>query len=365
MQLRKFGGIERFVTTLAEMFHDDYDVTIVANYGKESDTLAFEMPKNIRINYLLPILPKEVSLKAIIRDKHFTKIPAELKRRINIYASREKAFKTVLKNIDADYIITERSIYNRLVGKYYRGNARLIATDHNFHQYQRKYIHDLIDSIKKFDYLVVPTKELVEFYQTRTKVKCLFIPVPLNNIPTKKVNFAEKNVISIGRFYPEKDFLTLIDVMKKVKEKDSTIKLFLVGDGPQRKEIEKKIRLHNLSDNVVLTGALTQNQIAKYYYKSSVFVMTSLTEAFGLVITEAMSYGLPAIAFDRASGARAQISSDVGVLIKQADVEQMAEKIVELLNNPTRLKEYQININQKITQYGQEMVRQDWAKIIR
>ena len=364
MQLKKFGGIERFVTTLAEMMATDNEVTVVANYGKTKNELAFEMPKNVKVEFLAPEQPKEVSMKAILTRREFGKIPAELKRRFKINYERKNAIKTYFDKLDTDVIVTERATYNKLIGKYYHGSAKLIATDHNFHQNQPKYIRELIKSVKKFDYLVVATQELYDFYRDRIKAKCICIANALTTIPEKKAELNTKNVIAAGRFYPEKDFITLVDVMAKVHQRDEKIKLFLIGDGPERAAIEKKIKQVGLEKTIILTGALSQEEIATYYYQSSLFVMTSITEAFGLVLAEAMSYGLPVVAFDRASGARAQINEDVGVLIRNVDAEEMAEKIVELLENRSQLKKYQTNIGQKIKQYSKEAIRQDWVKII-
>ena len=63
MQLKTPGGIERFVSTLAGIFADDYEVEIVANYGRPTDTLAFPLHKNVKVTFLGPVQPKEISLK--------------------------------------------------------------------------------------------------------------------------------------------------------------------------------------------------------------------------------------------------------------------------------------------------------------
>ena len=66
MQLRTPGGIERFVSTLATMFSDNYNVEIIANYGKPSTALAFPLSKNIKVTFLQPTQPKEISMKNLI-----------------------------------------------------------------------------------------------------------------------------------------------------------------------------------------------------------------------------------------------------------------------------------------------------------
>lgn len=365
MQLKTPGGIERFVCTLAKMFSENHEVEIVANYGKKTDTLAFNVPKNIKLTFLSPNKPTEVSMKNLIESFKWHKIPSEIKRRININHEQNQAFKNYFKNFETDYIITERARYNSLIGKYYKGTAKKIATDHNFHQYQKKYINELKKSLKGFDALVVSTKELTDFYTKNFKhIKTYFIPNPLPNIPTKKSDLNTKNIIAIGRFEPEKDFLTLVKVMKLVNERNPEIKLNLIGDGSEMPKIKSAIKNAHLEKVIQTPGFLSQEEIEKYYYKSSLFILTSITEAFALVIAEAMSYGLPVVAFDRASGARAHVTKETGILIKNSDVAKMAEEIVNLLNNPKQLKLYQKNINKTIENYNLKNISILWSKIV-
>lgn len=364
MQLKTPGGIERFVSTLAEMFADDFEVELVANYGKDSDVLAFPLSKKVKVNFLTPDQPKEVSMKNLVANLKWSKIPGELKRRKKINGTRNRAFNTFLKNLQTDYIITDRALYNSLVSKFYRGGAIKIATDHNYHQNDEHYIKELLESISGFDHLVLATEELRAFYATKTSVKCHAIQNPLEYIPTKKSDLSTKNLVSVGRFVPEKDFESLVDVMALVHEKEPDAKLTIIGDGVLMPQIKNRVAHLGLEDVVILPGALSQKEIEKYFYDSALFVMTSRTEAFGLVLTEAMSYGLPCIAFDRASGARNQINEKIGVLVKDADTEEMAKQIVELLGNQNELKTYQDNISDFISDYSKEQVKKSWFKIV-
>jgi N-acetylglucosaminyldiphosphoundecaprenol N-acetyl-beta-D-mannosaminyltransferase len=365
MQLKTPGGIERFITTLAAMFSDEYQVEIVVNYGKPTDALAFPLPKNVKLTFLSPVQPQEISMKQIIKGFKWHRIPAELKRRYHINHTRNQVFKKYFSSLETDFVITDRALYNSLISKYYHGPAKKIATDHNFHQNNPKYINELLNSVSNFDALVVATKELQDFYQPKTNTKCYCIPNALSQIPKRKSTLNTKNLISVGRFVPEKDYPTLVEVMSKVHAEDPKIHLALIGDGSEKPLIKQLIKAKNLSSCITLTGWLSQDQIAKYYYDSSIFVMTSKTEAFGLVLAEAMSYGLPCIAFDRASGARAQINSKNGFLIHNTDTTKMAETILSVLNDKNQLKAIQTIINQEIEQkYSLETVKKSWQNLL-
>lgn len=362
MQLKSPGGIERFVSTLALMFYKGFEVEIIVNYGKNNESLSFNLPEGIKLTFLSSKQPEEVSMKNFIANLRWHKIPAELKRRANINFTRNRVFKNCLKNLQTDFIITDRAIYNSLVNKFYRGSAKKVATDHNFHQDNRKYIRELKKSLRNYDALVVATDELKNFYKNLFNLKCYSIPNPLPKIPTKKSKLDTKNLISVGRLVKEKDYELLINIMEEVHKKSPEIKLVLVGDGPEKEKLKKLISEKNLKSCIALAGVLPQEKIVKYYYNSSLFVMTSKTEAFGLALSEAMSYGLPCIALSRASGARAQIKNDTGILIENPS--EMPDKIIETLNNKTQLKAYQNNINKYIDSYDKTNVLKSWQKVL-
>ncbi len=365
MQLRTPGGIERFVTTLANMLSTEYEVEIVANYGKPTDTLAFHISPKVKLTFLTPTQPLEVSMKHLIFSFKWHRIPSELIRRRQITHTQKQVYRQYLAHLNTDFIITDRATYNSLIANYYNGNAIKIATDHNYHQNNHKYINELLSSIKSFDTLVVATKELRDFYAKRTNVKCVTIPNPIPNIPTKKSPLTTKNLVSVGRLVPEKDYPLLVNAMSIVHAKDPEIHLTIIGDGVERQALKSQISSLHLGNTVVLTGWLPQNKIAKYYYDSSLFIMTSKTEAFGLVLTEAMSYGLPCLALSRASGARAQITKKTGLLLNTSDPAVIAAKITDLLNHKDKLQSIQPFIIQEINnQYSTNVIRSKWIELL-
>ena len=364
MQLHTPGGIERFISTLASMLSKDYQVEIIANYGHPSDSPAFSIPDHVKLTFLTPKQPAEISLKQLITHLKWHQIPAELSRRKNIANTQNQAFHNYLKNLDTDYIITDRANYSHLVTKYYHGKAKKIATDHNFHQNNSKYIHELLNSIASFDALVLATNELRDFYANKTSIPCHSIPNPLPSIPIKKTPLTTKNIISVGRLVPEKDFSLLINAMKYVHEKDPNIHLTIVGDGIEKSKLQLQIHSSHLENTVTLTGWLSQPEIAKLYYDSSLFVMTSKTEAFGLVLSEAMSYGLPCLALSRASGAKAQITANIGLLLDTDDPITIAENILSLLHSPAKLQKYQNNISPHIQRYSTSDILKQWQSLL-
>ena len=70
-----------------------------------------------------------------------------------------------IKRIDADIIISTRLLFNSWLGKYAKKDIIKIATEHNHHNNDKKYINDLVKSITNFDYFILCTKELYDYYK--------------------------------------------------------------------------------------------------------------------------------------------------------------------------------------------------------
>ena len=96
---------------------------------------------------------------------------------------------------------------------------------------------------------------------------------------------------------------------------------------------------------------------------SSLMVMTSFRESFGLVLLEAMSYGVPVISFEN-SGSKELINGKNGIIIKNRNKKRMAKEIVELLNNKKELKEYSKECPKVLKNYSKEVIKKEWLKFL-
>ena len=106
----------------------------------------------------------------------------------------------------------------------------------------------------------------------------------------------------------------------------------IYGEGSEYDSIAEKIKIEGLSSKVFLHNPV-QN-IEDAYQQASIYVMSSLYEGFGLVLAEAMAYGLPCVSFDCPSGPSEIISNDRnGYIVPVGEVNLFAEKIISLIEN--------------------------------
>ena len=149
----------------------------------------------------------------------------------------------------------------------------------------------------------------------------------LRNKMRKQLEVQDKFVVGhIGTFTPPKNHTFIIDVFKKIHDKNENAILLLVGDGKLRSSIEKKIKDLELTEYVILTGV--RSDIPELLQSMDVFVFPSIFEGLGIVVIEAQTSGLPCIASD-AVPEEARLTDLVETLSLKDSLTIWADKIVE------------------------------------
>ena len=137
-----------------------------------------------------------------------------------------------------------------------------------------------------------------------------------------------KTAIAVGRLSYEKGFDLLIEAWRKVN-KDWQLRI--IGKGDSR-YLKKQIATFGLSDVVSLIPPTTD--ISKEYLNASLFILPSRFESFGLSMIEAMSFGLPVVAFNCPNGPKEIVRTGKnGVLVKNGNTEELAKAINGMFNN--------------------------------
>lgn len=360
-----YGGIEKCITSLANSLSDDYNVEIISTY-KLYDEPVFNLNKDVKIKYLITNMkPNKQEIKKCIKQIKPVELIKELNKSIKILKLKKKLMIEEIKKCDSDIIISTRDIHNLWLGKYGNSKAIKIGWEHNYHNNNKKYIKKIIKSVENLNYFVLVSNTLKEDYEKIVKPTCIYIPNSLDEYPENKSKLNEKNIISVGRLSSEKGFFDLIDVFKSVNQKYPEWCLNIVGDGVEKEKIQNKINQFMLQDNIKLHGYQSKDYINQLLSKSSIYVMTSYTESFGIVLLEAFSYGIPAIAFDSANGPTEIISNNWdGYLVSNRDKEQMAKRICELINNQNRRIIMGNNALKKSHEYNISKIKEKWVEII-
>lgn len=355
------GGAEKAVISQANLLADKYEVEIISMY-RLSEKPAFAVHPKVKITYLSENLkPNREELKAAIRRKAVWRVFREVFVSLKVLYLRKACMKRAIRACDGDIIISSRYLYHRMLTKNAGKSVVCIAQEHNHHNNNEKYIHKMINAVKDMQYFMPVSKELTDFYTERLAeypVQCRYIPHYLEEFPEEFSELTTKNMISVGRLSPEKGYLELVELFAEFSRNNPDWKLHIIGDGSCRKQLEERIGEEHLESRIVLHGFRNKPYINEQLKQSSVYVMTSLTEAFGLVLLEAQSYGVPCIAYDSARGALEIIESGrTGILIENRNREKMLHELQKLADDYELRKKSDVRVGKMPNDIGKKIYK--------
>ena len=279
-----------------------------------------------------------------------------------MFIDKKKSLKKYLERSKSDIYITTSSEINNIINRYKKDSSYKIAWEHNHHNGNIKYANKVINSITNFDALVLVSNDLKKYYMNKVSCKTKFIPNTIENVPAKLNN---KKLISVGRLSKEKGYLDLLKMFNVLNGYDEEYTLDIIGDGYEKNELKEYIKQNHLSNKVHLHGFQKREYIDKLLSESTLYLMGSYTESFGIVLIEAMAYGLPCIAFSSAEGAREIIvNGKNGYLVENRNRVIMAKKIESLIKNKTKLKELSKNAKETAKLYTTDKIKEQWIELL-
>lgn len=322
--ITRSGGTERVSTVIANELVKDaqFDICFLSLWEKEKDTF-FYLDKKI-LRYTL--FDNEVSGKRIL-----------------LYISKLRKF---IKREDIDVLIDIDGILDLYSIPATRINKCKVVSWEQFSYYvspfvgYRKYTRKM--AAKKADAIVVLTESDRNNYLNNLKINGIIKTIYNPFSQTKQMNEVDeksKEIITVGRLSPDKGLEYLVEVAEKVLNKHRNWKWRIIGDGEERKTLEMKIKEYGLQSRLILEGK--KDKLEKFYQRAAIYVLTSRYEGFGLTLLEAKSAYLPCVSFKCPEGPAEIIEDGInGYLIDCFDVDSMAEKINELIENDKKRKEF-------------------------
>lgn len=220
--------------------------------------------------------------------------------------------------------------------------------------------HHIMRSLKHCQCVVTLTKQDVPFWQNYAQ-RIEVIPNILTITPKTVKNYEEKCAISAGRYMSEKGFDRLLKAWHLLDEQYSDWHLYIFGNG-DRRPYQQIVDQLQLNSTVHLMPAT--NDIAEEFSKSSIYVMSSRYEGFGLVLAEAMSCGLPCVSFDCPYGPREIIKDgEDGLLAEDGNIADLAKKIEYLMSDSELRKRMGAKAYINITRYRPEVIMAKWINL--
>ncbi|ASY76563.1 glycosyltransferase [Pectobacterium polaris] len=345
------GGIERVVSTLVNKLNKVSDVSILV---KDKPTSFYKLHPDIPFQSL--------GINLVLNMK--SRLIRAVQVLIGVAHARNK-IRTYFKNNTCDFFCITAPI--NLLELMLAGVSlkKIIITEHgaadnyNFFYKAIKFLF-----YKKSHKLIVPTKTDAAVYKKQFfPVK--YIPHFKPDMEYSRSDLSSRVVLNIGRFTEDKQQLQLMkiwhDLIKENSIPDGWI-LRILGGGELENEIREFISENKISS---IELKLPRADIDNEYKGASLFALSSKSEGFGMVLLEAISFGLPCIAYDCNSGPRdILINKENGFLIPLNNKEEYKDKLKLLLNNSSLLQNMGNAAYISSLSWNDERIINGWLEVI-
>lgn len=253
----------------------------------------------------------------------------------------------------------------------------LVGTHHTFFNHYLKYIHLDYKLVEKFSWkytvgyynrcniVLSPTQSLADgLKENNLKRDIEIVPNPVDidkYCPTTKDKSHKKTLLYMGRVSYEKSIDQVIKATSIVKNTIHDIKLIIVGDGPEKENLIKLSSDLGLQNNIVFTGFIYGDDLIKTLQSGDIFLSGSKSENMPLAVLESMAIGLPILSVSSLGMVEIVKDNENGFLLSPDNPEEMAEKILYLLNDDQKLKEFsqksrELSLMYSNTEYARKLI---------
>ena len=360
------GGVERVLTLKANYFadHFGYDITIILTEG-EGKPIFYPLSEKVKvvnlnigfeelwtcsfIKKIFVYLKKQYLFKKLLKQELMRIRPditvSLLRREIN--------FLTSIK--DGSKKIGELHVNRANYRNFEHGDSNILKD-----LFARFWMRSLVSKLKRLDKFVVLTEE--DFNNWPELNNVIVIPDPLTFSSSTYSPLTEKRVIAVGRYVYQKGFDLLLKAWAIVEKECPDWMLTIVGQG-ERSQYETLIDEFKIDrNNCKLLGPT--EQIQDEYMKSSLLVMSSRFEGFGMVLVEAMSCGLPVVSFDCPCGPKDIIEDHVdGLLVENGNIVKLADAIIWMINHPEQRKAMATKAVENVQRFRMDQIADLWKSL--
>ncbi len=357
------AGMERVLCTKANYFADilGYEVHIVLIEPVPSN-LFFSFSSKIIIHSLNINSPKKKSWQVFFK----TAFDREYKKKLAVF----------LQKIKPDITI---SMFGEEISFLYQlrdGSKKILE----FH-FSRNYLSHLIEGLpnsklkwlkklqvqlllhrehyyaSKYDHIVLLTEKDKQLWGGDKRFTV--IPNPLSFLSNHSAKLESKVIVAMGRYIAQKGFDLLIQAFSLLKDEFKDWKLLIYGEGQDRVFLQQLINKLSLQENIILKK--NTSDIEEIMSETSLFVLPSRYEGFGLVLIEAMECGVPCVAFDCECGPSEIIKdNEDGFLVKTGDIKELVYKMKQLMENEELRKSMGKSAKKNVTRYYPDVIMGKW-----
>jgi glycosyltransferase involved in cell wall biosynthesis len=348
------GGIERAVVNTANLFgRKGLKVSLVIL--DETDRSFYSIHPDIEI------VQQSLSFGINIDGNIFS-------RKIKLIADTLK-LKKIFKKLEPDFIIcTEYPFSITAILSGAKKNSTVVSWEHhNFFELQKNFFWKRLfkTTYPKLNVVVClneDEKQLFQGMNSNIQVIPNFIETGLNPISKTKVH-KNQTILTVARLTPVKGIDFILHIAEKILNNNPDWQWKIIGNGEMEERILHFIKDKKLQNRMMIQHPFDHN-ILHEYQNASFYVMSSRNECFPMTLLEAMSCGIPCIAFDCETGPRHIIKhNENGLLAEKENPQKLADAISLLIQNEDLRKKLGENAFHTTHKFSPERIFNKWEKL--
>lgn len=215
--------------------------------------------------------------------------------------------------------------------------------------------------VRKYDRFVILAEEDASNWPAMDNL--VVIPNARTYEDTHRSDLESKRVIAIGRYMHQKGLERLIEAWSKISSAAGGWRLDLIGEGEEEENLQRMIDAEG-SGSIRLYGTTTD--VPGELMKSSILVLPSRYEGFGMVLVEAMSFGVPPVSFACKCGPSDIINNGVdGILVDEGDIDGLSNAILRLIEAPDLRKEMGGKAFESSQRFSEKTIMDKWEQLFK
>ena len=372
------GGTVRTTLNTAAALSRYHDVEVVSMY-KRADRPAIPHPPGVRIRVLVDESPATLAsrtgpvgrtteaVRRRLRTRPSRLVHREDFRYTNFSGLTDLALYRYLKTMRGGVVVGTRAGLNLAIARHAPASVAKVAQEHLHHGVYTDDIRAVMRKLyPRLDLYVALTERDAEKWRRMLGdgVKVAAMPNAVPDTGEGVSPLTDKVVLASGRLTFQKGFDRLVPVWRQVAEKHPDWELRIFGAGYQKDKLSELIAVNGLEDSAHLMGY--SSQLFDEMRRASVFVMPSRFEGFPMTLLEAMSCGLPPVAYDFPNGARELVVDGVnGRLVANKDSDGMVRALCDLIEDEELRRKLGEQAPAAVDGYDIESLAARWDEILR
>ena len=372
------GGTVRTTLNTAAALSRYHDVEVVSMY-KRADEPAIPHPPGVRIRVLVDESPATLAsrtgpvgrtteaVRRRLRARPSRLVHREDFRYTNFSGLTDLALYRYLKTMRGGVVVGTRAGLNLAIARHAPASVAKVAQEHLHHGVYTDDIRAVMRKLyPRLDLYVALTERDAEKWRRMLGdgVKVAAMPNAVPDTGEGVSPLTDKVVLASGRLTFQKGFDRLVPVWRQVAEKHPDWQLRIFGAGYQQDKLRELIAVNGLEDSAHLMGY--SSQLFDEMRRASVFVMPSRFEGFPMTLLEAMSCGLPPVAYDFPNGARELVVDGVnGRLVANKDSDGMVRALCDLIEDEELRRKLGEQAPAAVDGYDIESLAARWDEILR